>query len=351
MNDMVSVIVPVYNVEHYLEKCLKSLQLSIYTNLEILLIDDGSTDSSGDICDKYEKIDKRCKVYHKENGGLPDARNYGLDRANGKYIMFIDSDDWIDKCCVQNCINEFEKDNNVDCVMFPYIREFNNKSVKTFILGEENKKYIGNEVKEKIHRRFWGLLDDELKNPLALDQLNMAWGKLYKADLIGNTRFTPVEIIGSSEDNWFNAQVFADAKTIVYITNTFYHYNKENESSILHSYRQNLIETKNNLHKFLHQYIIDNNYDKKYLSALKNRTILTMIDYVRNISSSNLGILNKYNKLNVLLSENHKIYNKLNFKKLTLKWKIFHYLCYFNLTLSVMIMCYLGEVTKKYIRR
>lgn len=349
MNDMVSVIVPVYNVEHYLEKCLKSLQLSIYTNLEILLIDDGSTDSSGDICDKYEKIDKRCKVYHKENGGLPDARNYGLDRANGKYIMFIDSDDWIDKCCVQNCINEFEKDNNVDCVMFPYIREFNNKSVKTFILGEENKKYIGNEVKEKIHRRFWGLLDDELKNPLALDQLNMAWGKLYKADLIGNTRFTPVDIIGSSEDNWFNAQVFANSKTVVYITNTFYHYNKENESSIVHSYRPNLIKTKNNLHEFLFNYAVNNNYDDKYIIALKNRKILNMLDYVRNI----LNIGNEYKKvyglINDLLENNRYIYLEFRFDKLPIKWRFFYFACYKQSAIGVLVMVTIAEKIKKYI--
>ena len=351
MNEMVSIIVPVYNVEQYIDKCLKSIISSTYTNLEIILIDDGSTDSSGNICDRYAELDKRCKVYHKKNGGLPDARNYGLDRVNGKYIMFVDSDDWIDNDCVQKCVDEFNKDEKLDCVIFPYIREFAKKSVKTFVLGTSNKKYTGNDVKEKIHRRFWGLLDSALNSPLTLDQLNMAWGKMYKADLIGNIRFTSVEIIGSSEDNWFNAQVFANATTVVYRADIFYYYNKENESSIVHSYRPNLTETKNNLHKFLLNYAYDNNYDNKYISALKNREILTLLDYVRNIAGSKLNIIDKYNKLNILLQKKRSLYTKSFLSKLTFKWKLFHYMCYLNLTLCVMILCYVGEIGKKYIRR
>ncbi|MBQ5852329.1 MAG: glycosyltransferase family 2 protein, partial [Lachnospiraceae bacterium] len=93
---MISIVVPVYNVEKYLERCVDSLINQTYENIEILLIDDGSKDNSGQMCDEYANKDSRITVYHKENGGLSDARNYGMDRAKGEYIIFIDSDDYVE---------------------------------------------------------------------------------------------------------------------------------------------------------------------------------------------------------------------------------------------------------------
>ena len=96
MQELVSIIVPVYNVAQYLDRCLSSLTGQTYGNIEILLVDDGSTDNSGVLCDAWKNRDDRIKVFHKPNGGLSDARNYGLERATGAYICFIDSDDWLD---------------------------------------------------------------------------------------------------------------------------------------------------------------------------------------------------------------------------------------------------------------
>ena len=96
MGDMVSIIVPVYNVAQYLDRCLNSLVQQSHRNLEILLVDDGSTDGSGDLCDRWQSRDPRIRVFHKPNGGLSDARNHGLERACGEYICFVDSDDWCD---------------------------------------------------------------------------------------------------------------------------------------------------------------------------------------------------------------------------------------------------------------
>lgn len=93
---MISIVVPVYNVENYLDKCVQSLMNQTYRDIEILLIDDGATDGSGKMCDEYALKDRRIKAYHKENGGLSDARNYGMERAKGEYISFIDSDDYVE---------------------------------------------------------------------------------------------------------------------------------------------------------------------------------------------------------------------------------------------------------------
>ena len=95
MNELVSVVVPVYKVEPYLERCIRSIIGQTYENLEIILVDDGSPDQCGAICDRFAQEDTRIKVYHKPNGGLSDARNYGVNRASGTYIAFIDSDDYI----------------------------------------------------------------------------------------------------------------------------------------------------------------------------------------------------------------------------------------------------------------
>ena len=97
MKELISVIVPVYNVEKYLDNCVQSILRQSYTNLEIILIDDGSTDKSSQLCDEYSQKDKRIKVIHKKNGGQSDARNVGITVATGKYIAFVDSDDYIDE--------------------------------------------------------------------------------------------------------------------------------------------------------------------------------------------------------------------------------------------------------------
>ena len=114
-NELISIIVPVYNVEQYLEKCVDSIINQKYKNLEIILVDDGATDSSGKLCDELAKIDNRIKVYHKENGGLSDARNYGVERATGDYIGFVDSDDYIDSEMYEELYEAIKKE-NVDVV-------------------------------------------------------------------------------------------------------------------------------------------------------------------------------------------------------------------------------------------
>lgn len=96
-DSMISVIVPVYNVERYLARCIESILSQTYTDFELLLIDDGSKDKSGSICDEYALKDSRIRVFHKPNGGVSSARNVGLDNARGQWVAFCDSDDWLDK--------------------------------------------------------------------------------------------------------------------------------------------------------------------------------------------------------------------------------------------------------------
>ena len=128
MMNKVSIIIPVYNTKKYLEQCVFSIVEQTYQNIEILLVDDGSTDGTSDLCDEIAKKDSRVRVIHKTNGGAATARNLGIDEATGEYVMFVDSDDWLDTDAVENLVEHADK-NNTDVIRFSYVREFEGKQL------------------------------------------------------------------------------------------------------------------------------------------------------------------------------------------------------------------------------
>lgn len=138
--ELVSVIVPIYNVEAYLERCVESILQQTYEHIEIILVDDGSPDRCGSMCEEYAKKDRRIKVLHKENGGLSDARNAGLEMAKGKYVLFVDSDDLIKKELVESCVQTAEK-NSSDIVIFDFNRVEENEEIVTTMEIEKSGTY------------------------------------------------------------------------------------------------------------------------------------------------------------------------------------------------------------------
>lgn len=175
MNDLISVIVPVYNVEAYLRRCIDSILAQTYVNLEIILVDDGSTDGCGAICDEYAEKDDRIKVIHKENGGLSDARNAGLNAFTGKYVTFIDSDDWIEKEFI-GYLHQLIVDNNADLS----VCDFN-------YIDEKGKLY--NSPLNSGHVHVWRQ-EETLSMLLSGNKMETsAWAKLYKATIFTNRRF------------------------------------------------------------------------------------------------------------------------------------------------------------------
>lgn len=207
MNDLISVIVPVYKVEDYLEKCITSIINQTYKNLEIILVDDGSPDKCGEICDKFAKKDKRIIVLHKKNGGLSDARNKGLEKATGKYVSFIDSDDFISSDYFEylyKILNENDADMSV---ILPY--KFSTyESIKT---DEKKEKIEIYNSKEALITMLYQKKFD-----------NAAWGKLYKKEIIENIEF-PVgklyEDIGTTYKYILNSNkiVYSDRKIYYYL--------------------------------------------------------------------------------------------------------------------------------------
>ena len=172
---LISVVIPVYKVENYLERCVESLINQTYKNLEIILVDDGSPDNCGIICDRYAEVDDRVKVIHKKNGGLSSARNSGIDISSGKYITFIDSDDWVDKEYVEYLFYLIQKDmTKISICQHKVVNDKSTTMKETRIIKEENNYDV------KMILKKW-ILDDGIDIS--------AWAKLYDLRLFDNIRY------------------------------------------------------------------------------------------------------------------------------------------------------------------
>lgn len=205
MNDLISVIVPVYNVETYLEQCVNSIINQTYTNLEIILVDDGSTDNSGRICDKYAAMDSRIKVVHKINAGVSAARNLGLDIANGKYITFVDSDDFVEDMYCSQLISFMRDD--VSMVVLGLKRLKGDGTFKALSHRLKSGYYHFDELKDKI-------IDDGTASGFTF---HSSCSILYRKELIErNTLFFDYEI-KYNEDGLFNTLYFMLSQKGAYI--------------------------------------------------------------------------------------------------------------------------------------
>ena len=213
MTEKITVIVPVYNVENYLEKCLDSLINQTYKNLEIIVINDGSTDNSGEICQEYAQKDNRIVYIEKENGGLSDARNAGLDQMTGSYVTFVDSDDWIEQDYVETLyqkITEYQ----ADIAIGNYYSFDEERSVFLFHI-------LGDSYYEKAHDNvsiFENLYENQEMRSFALIS---AWGKLYKARLFEQLRF---DIGKLGEDGYLNQKVYLLSEKVIYLNKGLYAY-------------------------------------------------------------------------------------------------------------------------------
>ncbi len=205
-NDLISVVVPIYNVEKYLEECVQSIINQSYNNIEILLIDDGSTDGSGMVCDKLAERDNRIKVFHKINGGLSDARNYGIEYAIGKYVMFVDSDDVVDEDMVKLLYGIITSVKNIKlavCCLSHFVDGENPifcKNGGSVILSKEE-----------------AVIDFLYQKGISTS----ACGKLYAMELLENIRFIKGQRF---EDNEFMFNVISSCEIIGYNSSKLYAY-------------------------------------------------------------------------------------------------------------------------------
>lgn len=211
-NILISVIIPVYNVKPYLEHCMDTVLRQTYQNLEIILVNDGSTDGSRELCDHYQEIDKRVKVIHKSNGGVSSARNAALDVVKGDYICFVDSDDYVSTELMEKLLSS-AYDNGCEIAICGHYTEHNGKI----------------SVEEPVVDNVLLLDSDEALDKLIEDKTinNYFWDKIYKKDLFTGIRFP----IGRAyEDVAIQHLLFAKAKKICRIQDCLYYYQKRQGS-------------------------------------------------------------------------------------------------------------------------
>ena len=324
----VSIIIPVYNTEQYLEKCLKSVINQTLKDIEIICINDGSPDNSKQVLKRFAEKDERIIVVNQKNSGLSNARNNALDFVNGDYLMYVDSDDWIqlDTCAVAY---QVAMDEQADVVLWSYIREFANFSLPKNIFKKNKVVFNREESAYELHRRMFGLLGREMKEPENADAVVTAWGKLYKTNIIKDNqiKFISTKIIGT-EDALFNIYYFGYVNKSVCLNNNFYHYRKDNEFSLTSLYKERLFMQCQMKYDLMEMYITDYSLGAEYKKALDNRIAMSLLELGLNTVESEKKVVNKINDIKTILSQERykNAYQKLNTFYLPIHWKLF-YVC------------------------
>lgn len=323
----VSIILPVYNVERYLPTCLDSVTSQTYKNIEIICVDDSSPDNSTQIIKNYMAKDSRIKLITQKNTGLSGARNTGLKEADGEYVMFLDSDDWIDPKTCETAVDEIKKE-NADLVMWSYVKEFPESKCEKQVFKSDRIVFDGEKMINTLHRRIAGLRNEELSDPSDADSAVTAWGKLYKTELLkqNGCEFTDTKLIGT-EDALFNLEAFCHIKKAVFINKFFNHYRKDNSSSLTKSYKPDLFDQWQRLYDKMSKIICENNLP--FEDALNNRIALSIIGLGLNELIAKKSASEKIKRINFFISAPRykKAYADLKTEFMPIHWKIFFSFC------------------------
>lgn len=301
----ISIIVPIYNAENFLHYCIDSILKQTYNNFELLLVDDGSPDNSGKICDEYAKKDHRVTVIHKENGGVSSARNAGIEVAEGEYICFVDSDDYLEEdylsglIGVKNCYSDID---NVWCG-FQTVEDYNKKNAAKVVASDICEMSFYN-IKQimSLHEKW-------------LDP--MPWNKLYYTRIIidNNIRF-PLDL-SLGEDFLFNLEYLDHTNgEIVIINKPLYNYIRNGKESLDNKYYSNLLEIYKRIDEFTYEYARKWNLDEEQFSKIYNSAFYKYEVVMRNTFSkeNNESYLSKIKYNNKILRSEDFIecINKMN---------------------------------------
>lgn len=246
---MISVIVPIYNAERYLGQCIDSIVAQTYTDWELLLVDDGSTDGSRDLCDLYKKKDERIRVFHKANGGVSSSRNMGLDNAKGDYITFADSDDWLEPHAFQTYIDAFNK-YDVDVVRTGYYDEYEDGHSKIHQIDQE-----------QICTNTWTMFRKTQKSLY----YSFIWNTCIRCSCIDEGRFD--EDISWIEDHIFLYRCYLNCRSMAILPEPTYHYVRHGTQSLSFVKDPEIVRRASQREFVLQQELINGN-DKEMLKAV-----------------------------------------------------------------------------------
>lgn len=273
-NILVSIIMPVYNVENFVGKAIESILAQTLTNFEFFVVNDGSTDKSGDICDEYAAKDSRIKVIHKENSGAPSARNVAIEQARGKYMYFLDSDDWAEPTMLEDMV-KLANDNNAQLVVTGYY-------IDTYYSDDE---YISLDVTQPD--RIFTSQREFRENAYKLFDHNLLytpWNKLYLASYIleNNIRFPQT----FWDDFPFNLAVVRDVEKVAVSSKQYYHFMRARAESETAKYRPNMYEKREEEHSWmLDLYAYWNVADADSMEMVHRRYIERVVGCIENLTN------------------------------------------------------------------
>lgn len=265
MKGLVSIIIPIYNAQNYLVRCLESIKNQTYTNLEVLLIDDGSTDESGLIADNYAKSDSRFKVFHTENRGVSAARNLGLNNFTGEYVTFVDADDFILKQYIEKLYNVSIECSVKRVISLPY--DSTDGQIDDLLISD-TKRVILLPVEEEF----------DYTKPYAYGTV---WGGLVHKSLVEDVRFLPDLYVG--EDEFFYSELLKKCKTIAIIEEQLYVYMLYQETA-----SRGIYDEKKKTNIFAWKMIEENfsDYPEVFQSRLKARCCVTYLEELKKMLKS-----------------------------------------------------------------
>lgn len=347
--EKISIIVPIYNVkEEYFKKCMETLINQTVDDIEIILINDGSTNNSGELCDKYSKQDKRVRVFHQENQGVSVARNKGIEEAKGKWILFVDPDDWIELDLCERLLNH-TKEKEYDIIIFSFEEIFLNKKVRKNWNNKKEHIFNSSEI-ELLQQQILDYNGKFINN-----YFGAVWGNLFRKEFLSKYNINFPKGIVKAEDTLFNLYALEKAQNIKYIDEVLYHY-RHSDMSACYKYNnkidQNLIQMLKEIEKFM----IDNKKDNKleYINSYYHKVYVSLIETLKlNYfhKDNNLGYFT--NKKNFLKLINESIYkemvNQNQFKERNKKMIVFmiKYKMYFLLSNIFKIKLYINDLANK----
>ena len=332
MNPEISVIVPVFNKEKYLKKCIESILNQDIKNIELILVNDGSSDNSGLICDSYSKKDSRVKVIHKENQGVSTARNIGIKNAKGKYISFIDSDDWIDKDMYKEILNIFYTQ-DVDFVKCSAKIVYNNNGMKgpTNIDGGF---YSKDKIKSYIYPRL------VISEQLATNAVVSASTCVYNRKFINDNNIFFDEEMRHFEDLMFNVNVILKSNSFYHMADNYFYNYVFNEESASKKFNPRKWEYFKESHKIMRKNLIAN---KEYDFSNQLNLFLVNLAYISSEDARVLdGYKNRYKYVKLIMNNKELIeaYKNVSIKNINWKRKVLYMLIKYRLANIYTIISY-----------
>ena len=339
MNDLVSIVVPIYNVEKYLDRCLQSILSQTYKNLEVILVDDGSPDNCPQICDAYAAKDARVKVIHKENAGLGMARNTGIEYATGKFICFFDSDDYIEPDTIESCVTTAVA-TSADLVIFGYDTVIDGEMcLDTQIPCPPKMMFEGEEI---LHLLLPNVLKSgqnmghDWRMPLC------AWNKLYSTDVIRTSgwRFVSERTI-ISEDFYSLTELHSYLKTVSVVKRAFYHY-VVNPTSLSRAFRPERFERTKGFYQSMLSLCNNMGLQTTLNQPIKVITFGFLIGAMKQIVNADLSLRERYCALKTVILDStmQSMVNTTDISEAKLQKRLFYLAIKFKFVWLCFLLLY-----------